>query len=87
MVLWEIASRENPFKEAKNNDILLKWIGDGEQEDVPETCSFRYGELIKCCWKKPDERPQVTEALKFLEQHADKIKKEGKESLSKISRN
>ncbi len=38
MVLWELAAREIPFKDAQNQLQAMAWIKDGEKEEIPADC-------------------------------------------------
>ena len=69
MVLWELVTREVPFKDAQDQVQLIGWITSGEKETIPENCPPGFKSLIESCWKSPEERPkavQVAEILKPL---------------------
>jgi len=67
MVLWELASRKVPFSDAHNREILVKWLGDGEQEEIPEDCPSGFAKLIKWCWNQvPTRRPTIDDAANAL---------------------
>ena len=67
MVLWEIASRQLPFRSGLDNTVVMNWIKDGEQENVPVDCPEAYGELIKACWQKEaKERPSAEKLVAEL---------------------
>jgi len=51
MILWEIASREKPYKNAVNIEAAKEWIKDGEKEEIPADCPADYGNIVKECWK------------------------------------
>ncbi|MBS0351063.1 MAG: protein kinase, partial [Proteobacteria bacterium] len=38
MVLWELVTREIPFKDAQNQLQAMGWIKDGEKEEIPGDC-------------------------------------------------
>jgi predicted Ser/Thr protein kinase len=68
MVLWELASRKVPFSDAHNREILIKWLGDGEQEEIPQDCPTGFAKLIKWCWNQvPTRRPTIDQAANALE--------------------
>ncbi len=70
MVLWELVTREIPFKEAQNQLQAMGWIKDGEKEEIPGDCPPGLKTLIESCWDlTPTKRPtagQVVERLKPL---------------------
>ena len=66
MILWEIASRMLPFKDAPDDVTVGLWIMQGEKETIPQTCHKDYADAIQNCWEIPEKRPvaqQVVEAL------------------------
>ena len=70
MVLWELASREIPFKDAQNQLQAATWIKDGEKEEIPGDCPAELKAIIESCWDlTPAKRPtaiQVVDRLKPL---------------------
>ena len=72
MVLWELVSREIPFKDAQNQLQAATWIKDGEKEEIPSDCPADLKAIIESCWNlTPSQRPtaiQVVERLKSLSQ-------------------
>ncbi len=70
MVLWELASREIPFKDAQNQLQAATWIKDGEKEEIPNDCPAELKAIIESCWDlTPVKRPtaiQVVDRLKPL---------------------
>ena len=70
MVLWELASREIPFKDAQNQLQAATWIKDGEKEEIPSDCPAELKSIIESCWDlTPTQRPtaiQVVDRLKPL---------------------
>jgi predicted Ser/Thr protein kinase len=70
MVLWEIASRKSPWSDAQNASIIIAWVKEGEQEDIPEKCPPSYAKLIKWCWERePDKRPTIEESVEMLQKN------------------
>ena len=68
MILWELASRAIPFSDEKDDQMVISWIKDGEQETMPDDCPSAFAELIKACWhKNPDERPSAEALVSLLE--------------------
>ena len=67
MVLWEIATRQLPFSEEQDDQTVISWIKDGEQEKLPQDCPESYVNLVQACWKKePNERPLANELVEKL---------------------
>ena len=67
MTLWELASREIPFKDAQNRDLIPAWIAEGEREDIPEDTPPKVAKLITFCWDaKAAKRPSADEVIKAL---------------------
>ena len=66
MVLWEIASRELPFADAMDEQTVINWIKDGEQETIPFDCPVGYGAVIRQTWLDAQKRPSAEQAVKDL---------------------
>ena len=64
MTLWELASREIPFKDGDGNEaVIIKWITDGEQEKIPEDTPKPFAALIARCWAQRAEDRPLTPAI------------------------
>lgn len=67
MIMWEIGSRETPYKGAESEVIKL-CVNDGEREKDLEDCPPEYMDLIKSCWDQdPQQRPSAKEIIAELE--------------------
>jgi serine/threonine protein kinase len=70
MVLWELASREIPFKNAQNQLQAMGWIKDGKKEEIPSGCPSELKTMIERYWDlTPMKRPtagQLVEHLKWV---------------------
>lgn len=66
MVLWELVTREIPFKDAQDQVQLIGWITGGEKEAIPENCPLGLKSLIESCWESPDKRPKAVQAAEIL---------------------
>jgi serine/threonine protein kinase len=70
MVLWELVTREIPFKDAQNQLQAMSWIKDGEKEKIPSDCPPALKTIIESCWDlTPTKRPtagQVVDKLRLL---------------------
>lgn len=74
MVLWELASRKIPFSDANNEQVIVSWIKDGEQESIPDDCSEKFSTIIKNCWELvPEKRPSAEQLVAGLEQAAPQV--------------
>lgn len=68
MILWEIAARKIPFKDASNEIIVMGWIKDGELETIPQDCPSHYAQLIQSGWSPvPSSRPSIDDLLTKLQ--------------------
>lgn len=66
VVLWEIASREEPWKDLGGQRIMIQ-IFQGNREEIPEDCPQDYAKVIQSCWKqKPEDRLSAFAALQAL---------------------
>jgi len=75
MLLWELASREIPFKNAQGIQLAV-WLMNHTKETIPKQCSKPLAKLIQWCWEdKPSERPSMKEALTFLNKNQKEISK------------
>lgn len=67
MILWEIASRQIPYKGA-NADVVRLCVLDGQREEMPTGCPDGYVALIEECWDQdPTKRPPITQILNRLD--------------------
>ena len=67
MVLWEISTREIPFKNAPNEMVATLWIANKKKETIPSDCPPAYGEVIKETWLDPACRPSAEEVVSRLD--------------------
>lgn len=64
-VLWELITREIPFKDLPPFDAVRKACDEDLRPNIPENCIFEG--LITSCWQKnPDSRPSFTEIVEVL---------------------
>jgi len=68
MILWELATRQLPFSDAADEQTVISWIKDGEQEKIPADCPKALADMIQACWGPPDKRPTAAEILTQLKQ-------------------
>jgi len=56
IILWELATREEVYKELETTQIILGVANNNLRPKVPEDCDWK--DLMVQCWHKtPDERP------------------------------
>lgn len=69
MILWELSTRSLPWEDAHSNQAIIKWVCEGEREDIPPTTPVPIASLIKQCWEpEPSARPSAAQVLRTLEQ-------------------
>jgi WD40 repeat protein/serine/threonine protein kinase len=67
LVLWELASRDLPFKNAADDATVISWIKDGAQEIIPNNCPKAFAEIIQNCWAAPALRPTAAGVVAQLQ--------------------
>lgn len=66
LVLWEMASRAEPFKELSQFDIPFKVAG-GYRPEIPQHCHPAFAKLIAKCWaQRAEDRPNTEEVVNIL---------------------
>lgn len=66
MVLWELVTRDRPFKDGVREQISM-WIIQGEREPIPDTAPAVLRRVIEMCWDKdPEKRPGTEDIIKSL---------------------
>jgi len=83
ITFWEIASRKIPYEDADGNQqLVMKWIEEGEKEIIPEDCPSNYASLFQQCWdgdaNKRPELSKVINSLKSSKEVLDKSKAKDK---------
>lgn len=64
VVLWELASRELPFKDVKDDDLIAAWVTHGKRENIPAGTPPQIASLITRCWDgDPSKRPGSAQTL------------------------
>ncbi len=66
MVFFELASRDVPFKEARDNDQVKDFIKEATGEEVPDECrreSPSFGALMQRCWQERSARPSASDIV------------------------
>ncbi|EGD80352.1 TKL/DICTY4/DRK protein kinase [Salpingoeca rosetta] len=67
IVMFEIASREEPFKELKSYAQVKGAVLRGQRPALPSNCPVKFGLLMQQCWNQdPYARPQFYQVRKRL---------------------
>jgi len=67
-VLWEVYSGEIPYAKL-TDDIKVVWArARGATLTIPLNVPIILREIILSCWKEPEQRPQVSDILKVLQE-------------------
>jgi len=68
MLLWEIITRELPYKNAQMPVLIMQWVVAGTREKIPKKCPPSLAKLVKWCWEaEPKKRPAIEDAIKMLQ--------------------
>jgi serine/threonine protein kinase len=83
MTFWEIASRQIPFLDKEDNNIVSIIVSRGIREEIPPDCPKKFSSLIFSCWKgegpkadkrwlgNPADRPTARQITDYLRSNAD----------------
>ena len=75
MILWEILTRETPYKDVLDPSQIQMAVRAGEREEIPATCPPDYKEAIERCWAQtPEKRPQAGQVAQVLQAQLDAAK-------------
>jgi len=68
MLLWEMITRELPYKNAQVQGLIIQWVVAGTREKIPKKCPPSLAKLVKWCWEaEPKKRPAIEDAIKILQ--------------------
>ncbi|XP_071774004.1 mitogen-activated protein kinase kinase kinase 20 isoform X1 [Centroberyx gerrardi] len=68
VVLWEMLTREIPFKGLEGLQVAWLVVEKNERLTVPSSCPASFAELMRKCWvTEPKERPMFKQILSTLE--------------------
>lgn len=68
VVLWEMLTREVPFKGFEGLQVAWLVVEKHERPTVPSSCPASFAELMRKCWHaEPKERPVFKQVLSTLE--------------------
>ena len=78
IVLWEILTRQPPFKGLKPVEIIFKVVQQNSRPDekcIPQDSPVQLVELMKRCWDtNPNMRPNFSTIVRLLKQVEKTIK-------------
>lgn len=67
IILWELMSRETPYKDFDNAWSLLMSVVDGKRPPVKENCPEAITDLMTRCWdQEPSDRPTMEDVVKEM---------------------
>jgi serine/threonine protein kinase len=67
MVVWEIMSRQLPYKDAKDLGQIIFAVNKGDREDIPAEAPTVLKETTAACWAQaPEKRPLAGQVLEWL---------------------
>lgn len=71
IVLWEIMSRQPPYKNTNGPTVIYRVVNLNERPDislVPADCPIQLMEIMKACWERdPTKRPLLGLVAKSLQ--------------------
>ncbi|EGR33833.1 protein kinase, putative, partial [Ichthyophthirius multifiliis] len=68
IILWEIASREPPYRNKSGQTVSIEVIQNDLRPSIPKKTPETLANLMKRCWdKEPQKRPSFKEIIKILE--------------------
>uniref|UniRef100_A0AAR2L120 Protein kinase domain-containing protein n=1 Tax=Pygocentrus nattereri TaxID=42514 RepID=A0AAR2L120_PYGNA len=68
VVLWEMLTREVPFKGFEGLQVAWLVVEKNERPTIPSSCPASFAELMRSCWvAEPKERPVFKQILATLE--------------------
>ncbi|KAG5261557.1 hypothetical protein AALO_G00285630 [Alosa alosa] len=68
VVLWEMLTREVPFKGFEGLQVAWLVVEKHERPTVPSSCPASFAELMRKCWHaEPKERPVFKQVMSTLE--------------------
>jgi serine/threonine protein kinase len=69
-LMWEIFTRDSPFKNGKLNALKTSIVNQGNRPDItriPKETPDELVELIKRCWGESKSRPNIGEIINILD--------------------
>jgi serine/threonine protein kinase len=67
IILWELVTREIPYKDINNKFLIPTHVKAGNRETIPNNCNQAFASIIQQCWDgNPDNRPIASQLLQQL---------------------
>lgn len=71
IVLWELVTREIPFKDAEMRDQIIEWIKEGNMDPIPDGTHPGLQRAIEGAWARdPAQRPSLAAIAALLAEAA-----------------
>ena len=68
IIMWEIATRQPPFKNINGFQVSIKVLNDDLRPVLPKRTPEKWARLCKRCWaRNPDRRPSAKQIIQELE--------------------
>ena len=68
IILWEIASREPPYRNVGGAQVSLDVVNNDLRPQIPKSTPEPFVKLMKKCWDRlPDKRPSFKEIIREIE--------------------
>lgn len=65
--MWEVLSRQQPFKEIDNTWAIMWKIHRGERPPLIKDCPLPIQKLMTSCWAQaPDKRPSMKNVVQVM---------------------
>jgi serine/threonine protein kinase len=74
IIFWEIASRDIPFRQLENDEVIPAVI-NGQRPEIDAAWPKAFADLMQWCWKQdPNERPTCEQILQILKEQEGLVK-------------
>ncbi|KAG0239181.1 hypothetical protein BGW41_007872 [Actinomortierella wolfii] len=89
MVMWEMAADcTRPFKDQKEEVVVIALVKDGEREELPEETPIKYRAWVERCWHRdPSKRPEANEYFQEAEGAGEDEKRGDEDNLDTNNNN
>lgn len=68
IILWEIASREPPYRNVGGAQVSLDVVNNDLRPQIPKNTPEPFAKLMKRCWERfPEKRPGFKEIIRDVE--------------------
>eukprot|EP01047_Picozoa_sp_COSAG01_P007737 COSAG01_NODE_296_length_19281_cov_212.029507_15_plen_118_part_00 len=73
VILWEMVTREEPFKGINAFAIAFQVGSDEQKLQIPEDCAPVWRHLMTLCWSPPLHRPTIANIVQMLRSLRDDV--------------